>query len=62
MKIIKISSSDGSYCSTSFSSVSKELQKKIQQSIKNRTKEKFIIEVFDMNDGSLSPGSGSAGR
>lgn len=57
MKIIKISSSRGSYCSTSFSSVSKELKKKIQESIKERTNEKFIVEVFDMNDSSQSLGS-----
>lgn len=57
MKIIKISSSKGSYCSTNFNSVSKELKKKIKESIKERNNEKFIVEVFDMNDSSLSLGS-----
>ncbi|MGE5351860.1 MAG: hypothetical protein ACM3P0_07245 [Acidobacteriota bacterium] len=56
MKIIKISSSKGSYCSTDFGSVSKELKKIIKESIKERTNEKFIVEVFDMNDSSLSLG------
>ncbi|MGE5430525.1 MAG: hypothetical protein ACM3QX_05585 [Syntrophomonadaceae bacterium] len=57
MKIIKISSSKGSYCSTNFSSVTKELEKKIKQSIKESKNEKFIVEVFDMNDSNLSLGS-----
>ncbi|HEX2868083.1 MAG TPA: hypothetical protein VHO03_13640 [Ignavibacteriales bacterium] len=62
MKIIKISTSKGSYCSTSFSSVSRELKKEIKKSIKERKSEKFIVEVFDMNDSSLSLGPGFENR
>lgn len=58
MKIIKISSSKGSYCSTDFSSVSKELKKKLKETIKEKSNEKFIVEVFDISDSNLRLGTG----
>ncbi|MGE5400783.1 MAG: hypothetical protein ACM3S2_10290 [Ignavibacteriales bacterium] len=53
MKIIKVSSSKGSYCSTEPDSVSRELEKKLEQSIKEKRNERIIVEIFDINDQSL---------
>ncbi len=57
MKIVKISSSAGSYCSSDVKSAYKNLRDKIEKNFKEKIDEKLTVEIFDIENGQINLGS-----
>lgn len=50
MKIIKVSSPLGSFCSTEVKAVTKYINEHLTQTLKKGEEDKIVIEVFEMSD------------
>jgi len=57
MNVIKLSTMNGSFCSTDIKTISKRLKEQIESTIKSKLEEKFVVEVFDINNIQYSIGS-----
>ncbi|MCX6150275.1 MAG: hypothetical protein NTX22_07115 [Ignavibacteriales bacterium] len=54
MKIIKLSTTTGSFCSTDVKAISKRIKEQIENSIKDKQEKKFEVEVFDIDNGNIN--------
>jgi|GEM_PF-4334064 len=50
MKIIKVSSPEGSFCSTEIKAITKYINEQLSESIKQPRESKILIEVFELSD------------
>lgn len=57
MKIMKVSSPDGSFCSTEIKLITKYINEQLTQNLKREGENKIIIEVFEISDEKQSLGS-----
>jgi disulfide oxidoreductase YuzD len=54
MNVIKISTTNGSFCSTDINTISKRIKEQLQNTIKSKLEEKFVVEVFDISNNKLN--------
>lgn len=50
MKIIKVSSAEGSFCSTEIKVVTKYISEQLISSLKQKGENKIVIETFELSD------------
>lgn len=50
MKIMKVSSAEGSFCSTEIKQITKYISENLTDSLKKKGDNKIIIEVFELSD------------
>lgn len=50
MKIMKVSSAEGSFCSTEIKQITKYISENLADSLKNKENNKIVIEVFEISD------------
>lgn len=54
MKIIKVSSAEGSFCSTEIKVVTKYISEQLISSLKQKGENKIVIETFELSDAKQS--------
>ena len=54
INVIKISTTNGSFCSTDINTISKRIREQLQNTIKSKMEEKFVVEVFDISNNKLN--------